>query len=545
MRKTYTWLVGLLLLALLAAGCNFPASPNQTGGVEPLYTQAAQTVQAQLTQAAAPTATPVVPDTGAEPYTATPTSIIPPGGSADTPVPTIFPTATLPPVFPTPIYPTATPLPPVVITVIVPGGGSPGSTSCDQATFVRDVTVKDGSVFAPGEAFTKVWRVRNSGSCTWSADYRLVFDSGDAMGGKTSFALGARVRPGETMDVSATLRAPDAAGTYRSNWVLQNENGREFGTGSGGRTPLWVQIRVKGSSVGNDRPPAGNYAYDLAANYCEASWGGSGGVVRCRNTPNPANGEVSYVARPHLENGRTENEAALVTVPDQKVGGWITGRFPAYLVKAGDYFTADVGCIYGAKNCDVTFSVDYQIGDSIVRGLGVWREVYDGRITRIDVDLTPLAGNYVTLMLNVTNNGRPADAEAFWLVPSVRNRAVVVPTATAIPWPTATPRPTATPGGPTATPGGPPTTVAPEPYPAAVWAAMRQLANDRGVAVTDIAVVRYQAVEWNDACLGVLQPGVICAMKKVPGYKVILWQGGYEFEAHTNQDGSNVRFATP
>ncbi|NIP41529.1 MAG: hypothetical protein GWN00_05010, partial [Aliifodinibius sp.] len=35
----------------------------------------------------------------------------------------------------------------------------------------------------PRTAFTKVWRLQNVGTCTWTADYDMVFISGDRMGG--------------------------------------------------------------------------------------------------------------------------------------------------------------------------------------------------------------------------------------------------------------------------------------------------------------------------------------------------------------------------
>ena len=36
--------------------------------------------------------------------------------------------------------------------------------SGDKSRFVRDVTIPDGSVFEPGEAFEKIWEIQNLGS---------------------------------------------------------------------------------------------------------------------------------------------------------------------------------------------------------------------------------------------------------------------------------------------------------------------------------------------------------------------------------------------
>ncbi|HHS97476.1 MAG TPA: hypothetical protein ENK08_06195, partial [Chloroflexi bacterium] len=55
-----------------------------------------------------------------------------------------------------------------------------------NAAFVADVTVPDNTEFPSGTAFTKTWRLRNTGTCTWEAGTLLVFVSGDAMGGPAS-----------------------------------------------------------------------------------------------------------------------------------------------------------------------------------------------------------------------------------------------------------------------------------------------------------------------------------------------------------------------
>ena len=52
----------------------------------------------------------------------------------------------------------------------------------DRAQFVADVTVPDGTRYDPGATFTKTWRLKNIGTCTWTTSYTLVFDSGDADG---------------------------------------------------------------------------------------------------------------------------------------------------------------------------------------------------------------------------------------------------------------------------------------------------------------------------------------------------------------------------
>ena len=86
---------------------------------------------------------------------------------------------------------------------------------CDRFDFVSDITIGDYSNFYPGATFTKTWRLRNSGTCTWDSSYRLVYDSGYSMSGPASVALPGTVVPGQVVDVSVTLQAPYNAGTYR------------------------------------------------------------------------------------------------------------------------------------------------------------------------------------------------------------------------------------------------------------------------------------------------------------------------------------------
>ena len=106
----------------------------------------------------------------------------------------------------------------------------PSSDSCmNDSEFVLDVNVPDGTHFAPGTAFTKTWRLRNSGTCTWDALYRLNFIAGERMDGPESMAIGQTVLPGEVVDISMALIAPQADGTYRAQWQLVAPDGMPFG----------------------------------------------------------------------------------------------------------------------------------------------------------------------------------------------------------------------------------------------------------------------------------------------------------------------------
>jgi hypothetical protein len=206
--------------------------------------------------------------------------------------------------------------------------------------------------------------------------------------------------------------------------------------------------------------------------------------------------------------------------PRQVQNGWIRGVYPSYRVQANDRFMSEIGCLLNNPGCDVTFRLDYQIPGQPVRNIGEWREVYDGRVTRLDLDLSGLAGQQVQFILAVANNGQPARADAYWFVPSIRRGGTTV-----TPTPTRTPTPTAT------------TDWSSNP---AVQSARNIIAQAAGVPVDQVIVVSATAVQWTDTCLGVPAPGQVCAPAIIPGYRVILRVGNQGYEAHTNQDGSIV-----
>ena len=107
-------------------------------------------------------------------------------------------------------------------------GSSGGTTStCDVASFVEDVTIPDGTQFAPGEKFTKTWELKNTGTCTWNAAYQIVFYGGEQMeAGPTDALTGGEIAPGDVVQVSLDMTAPDTEGEYYSYWILRNANGR-------------------------------------------------------------------------------------------------------------------------------------------------------------------------------------------------------------------------------------------------------------------------------------------------------------------------------
>ena len=121
---------------------------------------------------------------------------------------------------------------------------SPAVTCTNLAEFVRNLSISDFTSIKPEMSFTKVWQIKNIGTCTWTTGYSLVFMSGEAMQGQAPIALPHEVRPGETVDLRITLVSPKTPRTYTGNWMLQDEAGNLFGIGEAGNQPLVVQIIV-------------------------------------------------------------------------------------------------------------------------------------------------------------------------------------------------------------------------------------------------------------------------------------------------------------
>jgi hypothetical protein len=116
-----------------------------------------------------------------------------------------------------------------------------------NAKFIEDVTVPDGTEFDSGASFVKVWRLQNTGTCPWKSGSKLALISGEPIGGAPSVPVGP-VAPGEQVDISANLVAPNTPGSYKGNWQMENYEGVRFGAA------IYVKIVVVGPSTDTPNP---------------------------------------------------------------------------------------------------------------------------------------------------------------------------------------------------------------------------------------------------------------------------------------------------
>ncbi len=107
-------------------------------------------------------------------------------------------------------------------------GASGPTATCYRMAFVSDVTIPDNTTMAPGEIFTKTWRVRNSGSCNWEIGFKFKLTYGESMGG-AALTLDKTFRPGDESDLSIVMTAPTDPGSYQGNWRMTTTNGTFFG----------------------------------------------------------------------------------------------------------------------------------------------------------------------------------------------------------------------------------------------------------------------------------------------------------------------------
>lgn len=81
------------------------------------------------------------------------------------------------------------------------------------------------------------------------------------------------------------------------------------------------------------------------------------------------------------------------------------------------------------------------------------------------------------------------------------------------------------------------------PVPAGAKAAQEQLAKRLNVSVDQITISEIEQEQWPNACLGLQRPDEMCADVITDGFRVMLVVNGKSYEAHTDLEGTQVRFA--
>lgn len=235
----------LLTAALILTACNVGAAPSPTLDVNAINTAIVGTTVAQFSAQFTQTALAVPPAT-------------------NTPAPTNTPQDL--PTFALPTTDTSGALPTVSFNV-TPGAAVtplPGFTQlaspaapavtqalgddCNNSAFEGDVTIPDGTILKGGEDFQKVWKLRNSGSCTWDEGFTLVYIGGSnpdldpynfEFKNSSDFVTG-----GSAINIGIDLTAPCAPGKYEGHWRMRSDGGYYFGT----ILSVYIEVKEKGNS---------------------------------------------------------------------------------------------------------------------------------------------------------------------------------------------------------------------------------------------------------------------------------------------------------
>ena len=199
----YILFTSIVISSLLLSACG-----AQNAQESAIQTAVAQTVAAQSTQQAANTETPSAPATALQ---------------------------LLPTIFVTPFATVPSPTLPV----------NPSKSECAKASLESE-TIPDGTIYRPGDLFTKTWQITNTSNCVWDTSYKIVFWSGDILGGAYVYNIPQITGPGATLPVSLVLTAPTTDGTYRSEWMLQTPDSIPFGVGMYS-APFYTRVVVSSS----------------------------------------------------------------------------------------------------------------------------------------------------------------------------------------------------------------------------------------------------------------------------------------------------------
>jgi hypothetical protein len=119
---------------------------------------------------------------------------------------------------------------------------APADPNCAKASLVAE-NPPDKTIMIPGAYFWKTWTLLNTGTCTWTTAFSLIFWDGDRLGSSISYPLSEEVAPGEKKDISIYLQAPATTGSFTGYWRLKTPWNSNFGVGQYD-TPISTSIVV-------------------------------------------------------------------------------------------------------------------------------------------------------------------------------------------------------------------------------------------------------------------------------------------------------------
>lgn len=340
------------------------------------------------------------------------------------------------------------------VLTVVPRVTPPPANECtNNSAFVLDVTVADGTELAAGQAFNKIWRVLNNGSCAWKSGYTFSYVGGELMGASTVIAV-PPTAPGATADLLMPMIAPTLSGNHVGYWQLRGPSGANFG--------VTLTVRINVVTPSSSLPAISSFNANPSVITSGASTTLYWGLVS----------NADYVV---IDNGI----GAVGTPGSVTVNPGSTTTYTLYATRGSTTQIAQVTVTVIASSCYGTPTISYfaSSASSITQGSTVtlyWGLVGNADYVTIDNDIggvatpgsitvSPSTTTLYTLYAYCGSNQQIAQltitviapTATATLMPTPSSTPTLTPTATSTPTPTATATSTSTPTNtytPTATP---------------------------------------------------------------------------------------------
>ncbi|MFG1688058.1 NBR1-Ig-like domain-containing protein [Nonomuraea sp. NPDC049269] len=109
----------------------------------------------------------------------------------------------------------------------------------DDSAFEQDVTHPDGTVVKTGTEFTKIWRIRNTGTIPWRGRYLTRLNDTPCRAPKRVEIRA--VQPGESVDIAVRVHASDSPGRCKIYWKMTDEAGTQL---LSSKKPIFLDVVV-------------------------------------------------------------------------------------------------------------------------------------------------------------------------------------------------------------------------------------------------------------------------------------------------------------
>ena len=229
--KRVSFILFMIVVMVMLGACTIGQAPPATPtalDVNAIYTSAAETARAQMTDIAS-LATATMPPTATTAPTDEPTQ----GPLVQVTISIETTPLNTPDPFIVGASPTLGGLQPSITPIPTLGSGGNTGPVCNNYTFEGDITIPDGSQFKAWEKFTKVWALRNTGTCTWDEGYSFRHFAGPSFAGDT-YNITRKdqfVASGVGINMGIKMYAPGDPGEYISHWTMYDDVDRPFGFG--------------------------------------------------------------------------------------------------------------------------------------------------------------------------------------------------------------------------------------------------------------------------------------------------------------------------